>query len=523
MEISHKKYQSFLGIFSAIGFVFVALVTWQCGAGVSSDAARNLSAGESIAAGRGFVDMVGFTLLWWPPLYPLMLAGFKIATGASAFKIAWYLNALLYPMNIWLWGELLYRVFEKKTHYAMWSVALMVLSRSTLRVYANVFSEPIFLAFVLVFLFAAALYLEKTSRRALWLMTFMAALSFNLRYVGVVLIAVLGLLILYKEGWRALPRAVALGTLAFLPTGLWVYFHNYRQYGLWFGPRMTDQFFPLENVSLMLTKSFNWFVPLHPMLLPLLMRPWIILLAIFFVLVLINKKQNWAEWAKSIASNRYLMPSLLLTVLYLTMMAFTVNTIDHRDLSSDRYYVIIFPVLLAVLMMTLDKLILSHVNLPWPRIQMALGALFLFSLAYPIFSVQEYIRKALIYGEPTSYNVHNTVALANLPLFKAAHEIVDKDPNALLYSNYAPMTWFQFQRPMGTLPFQDASLPQIDKLAALKKDFSWWPPTLPVYIVWFTPNEYTHYAPPENLETIVDMQLLYQDENGQVFIVTGKK
>ena len=61
------------------------------------------------------------------------------------------------------------------------------------------------------------------------------------------------------------------------------------------------------------------------------------------------------------------------------------------------------------------------------------------------------------------------------------------------------------------------------KLAALRDKYSWWPGSDSAYIIWFTPNEYTYYAPPEDLSAIVDIKLLYQDEIGQLFYVTKKK
>lgn len=521
--ISHKRYRFFLGAIALAGFVFVVATTSQYGAGVSSDAVRILSTADNLAEGRGFFDMVGSPLLWWPPLYPLLLAGIKILTGLGVFEIAWYLNVILYPLNLWIWGELLYHIFEEKPVYAVLSTILMVLSRSTLRVYANVFSEPIFITFFLVFFLAAASYFEKTSYRALWLMTVAAGLGFFLRYVGIVLTTVLGILILYREGPRALARACAFCALTILPTGAWVYFHNYLHYGLLFGPRVVSQFLPFENVSLTLTKMFNWFIPLHPLLKPLLMHPWIILLTLFLLLLIINDRKKWSEWSWAILKNRYLAPSLLFAILYLILMTFTVNTIDHRDLTSDRYYVIILPVTLAILFTTLDLLVFNHLDLQSRRAQTTLAVVFAISLVYPVFSVQEYLRKALVQGEPSNYNIDNTAALANLQLFKVAHRIMDDDPSALLGSNYAPIAWFQFQRPMVTMPFQDTSLSQEQKLAALMEDYSWWPGDAPVYVIWFTPNEYVNYAPPENLKVIVDIELLYQNETGQIFYAKREK
>jgi len=73
----------------------VLLATSLYGAGVSADAAKNLSTAESLLAGRGFFDHSGGPLVYWPPLYPLVLAGISWLTGWDVFV---YL-----PLLNWAW------------------------------------------------------------------------------------------------------------------------------------------------------------------------------------------------------------------------------------------------------------------------------------------------------------------------------------------------------------------------------------------------------------------------------------
>ena len=69
------RFRIYLLVLSAIGVVLILLTTSKYGAGVSSDAARNLSTADSLLAGRGFVDMIGGPFVLWPPLYPAIMAG----------------------------------------------------------------------------------------------------------------------------------------------------------------------------------------------------------------------------------------------------------------------------------------------------------------------------------------------------------------------------------------------------------------------------------------------------------------
>jgi len=65
------KFKIYLMFLSLAGLGFILMVTHQYGAGVSSDAARNLATAESLLQGKGFVDMLGGPFVLWPPLYTL--------------------------------------------------------------------------------------------------------------------------------------------------------------------------------------------------------------------------------------------------------------------------------------------------------------------------------------------------------------------------------------------------------------------------------------------------------------------
>src|SRR5512143_1135157 len=181
------QFRIFLLALSAIGLILILLTTSKYGAGVSSDAARNLSTADSLLAGKGFVDMLGNPFVLWPPLYPLVLAGMSMLSGWDTFHAAWYLNVALYALNIWLGGWLLYRIFHEKAAYAVVGALMLLLSRSTMRIYANVASEPLFATFMLLFFLCAASYLRDGTRRMLWGMFVLAGLATLQRYLGVVL------------------------------------------------------------------------------------------------------------------------------------------------------------------------------------------------------------------------------------------------------------------------------------------------------------------------------------------------
>jgi hypothetical protein len=511
------KFQIYLFFLALIGLILILLTTSKYGAGVSSDAARNLSTADSLISRKGFVDMLGGAFILWPPLYPLVLAGLSLLTKWNTFQSAWYLNIFLYSLNLWLSGWLLYLIFKEKIYYAAIGALIILLSRSTLRIYANVASEPLFATFMLAFFFAAANYSKGSSVGALWLMFLTAGLATMQRYLGIVLFGIAGLVVLIKSGYRGFWQVVPPFLVSVAPLGAWIIFHNIPVSGTPFGPRDLGAMLPFENISLSLTKILWWFIPRLSYLDPLLLHPWIVLVIFALLLILINKRNDWFSCLRSLSS-RYVWPAVVFSLIYYFLLAFTVVTADHLDLTSDRYYVVILPVVLALLFITFDKLVISHINMSNRLVKYTVLGLLVVWFIYPVYSLQIYIKEALKLGEPTNYNIANSAQFREMSVVKAAQPILDKDPGAVIYSNYVNIVWFIYRHPVETLPFEDASLPDDQRLAGLKKYYPDWP-LHSGYVIWFTPNQYHHIAAPNELSAIADLKLLYKDKTGEIYFV----
>jgi hypothetical protein len=442
------------------------------------------------------------------------MAGMSLLTGLDTFRAAWYLNVALYALNIWLGGWLLYRIFRDKAGYAIVGAVMLLLSRSTLRIYANVASEPLFATFMLLFFLCTARYLQGGSRRMLWGMFALAGLATLQRYPGLALFGVAALAALCRERWRGVPHILAPALVSALPIAAWAFGHNLTISGAPFGPRDLGEMLPLQNISLSLTKILWWFVPRLTFTDPLLLRPWTVLLALAVLLILINRGKDWRNWLHRL-TGEYTWPLMLFSVVYFFLMAFTVVTADHLDLTSDRYYVVILPAAAALALITLDTLVLSHFR-GSSRAARYVPALLLLWFAYPLYSMQGYVREALVKGEPTNYNIANSAQFREMKVVKTAESMLADDPSSPLYTNYTNIVWFLFRHPVRTLPFQNEALPRERRLAELRQYYPNWPPERG-YIIWFTPNQYHHIASPDELATIANLQLIYSDKTGQIY------
>ena len=515
-----KKYQWYLGSLCLLGLAMIVTATWKYGAGVSSDAVRNLSTVDSLLAGRGFVDLNGNLLTWWPPLFPMLLYVLSLVTKADPFVIAWYINVLLFVVNIWLVGWFFWIVFREKPVYAVACGLVYTLSRSMLSLHANVSSDPLFITIMFVYFYLAAQYLQKPSSKWIWWLFILSGVSFLHRYPGIVFFALTGLLVLYREGFRPALKAIPQGVAGLLPSVAWILFFTYARTGTFFGPRAPEAMLPLANANQSLARMVHWFIPLYEPFAYVLLNPWMLLIPLLLVFLIFNHRQYWLDFGRAIVGNVYIAPYLLFSALYYVVMLFTVVTSDHKDVYSDRYYVILLPLVLVTICYVLEHLVFSHFTKTQSFIRYASAALFVLWLVYPLMSLQEYLRLSLENGEASSYNIQNTRTYRESKAIELGRDLLAKDPNAAMYSNYANVVWFVYRRPVKLLPTRNNKLSFSERIDYMEQKYPGWPNGRDGYVLWFKPNQIHYIAQPRELELMTHLELVYEDDEAALYRVT---
>jgi len=157
--------------------------------------------GRALSAGRGFVNLSGEATVFWPPGYPLFLAGIYKLFGGPDVKVALLFNALLSGGTVLLVYAIGRRAFDERT--AVLGAALVALFPSLIFLTGITLSETLFT--FLMFL-------------GVWLV-----IEADRRPNGLLFIPA-GLVV----GYAALTRGqAALLPLAFIP--FWgVFFHRWR-------------------------------------------------------------------------------------------------------------------------------------------------------------------------------------------------------------------------------------------------------------------------------------------------------
>ena len=508
----------FLSLLTLGAMILCALVIFRYGAGVASDSTKYLSVAQSLLDGNGLVDHRGLPLLSWPPLYSITLAGLGLLTGLDVFVAGGYLNVFLLGLNLFLSGVIFRRAFSEKPLYAYLATLFVFLSISSLRIHSGISSDPLYLTLTLGFLVAVHGYITKRSYHASAWMLLFSILAPLQRYVGLA-VAVTAEVVILVENRRSMKTFLrdgfVLGLFSIMPITWWLLVHNIMTYGsLWgtSGERTVDV---LKNTELALTKMLHWFVPYISFLMPILMRPLIILGTFALVLYLINRKKKGSgrSWIKAFTVPA-IYPSMLHAVIYFAAVALTIITDDHRDLFSDRYYVILLVPTAIFILITFDTLIAPHLR---PRPQQA-GYVMVFVLllwiVYPLYSIQEYLVRASTEGEPSGFNMYNNRTYHEMDIVAEMEKLRVSQPDATFYSNYTDAVWFYTRKPASTLPLKDVPSPV--------ESYAGWPFDKPGYIIWFEPNEYKHYLSPIKIAEFASVELIYEGEGGKIYYVRSR-
>ena len=515
-----KAFAFYLPAVSLLGMAFAFVVTFRYGAGLATDGARYLSTAENLIHGKGFIEYLGVPLTQFPPLYSILLAIIGFVTRADVFVIAQYLNILTFGLTIWLAGRFFRKLFPDNVLYAYIGSGVFVTSVSLLRMASNILSDLLFLALTIVILIAAANFMEDPSRRNLWTLGLLCAISPLLRYAGLTHILAASLIVLLahrKEWMKGIIRAGTFGLLTSLPTLLWVYFHNYLQTGILFGTRLPPN--PQGNLQTTTEKAVHWFVPYS---VTDRIPEWLIIVLLLLVLFTGNRVADWKRWGRQIVNSKFL-PNLIFLFLYVNVLIFNVSYSEVRWRFMDRIHIILLPSLLAIGFVTFRELLPFYLRrFSTKTLQTAALIVFVLWLAYPLNGIQETLRSAYYNGETSEYNIYNTRAQHE----SGIREFVESLPftsEDKIYSNYEPVAWFYARRTILKLPQGPVSPEPPDPDEALKNYPDWPGEDGAGYVIWMKKLGFKEYVlSPEQLTSKANFELLFFSKQGDVYRITPK-
>jgi hypothetical protein len=200
--ISFKK--NIDSLFAAfMGAVLVLLFTHHAGIGISPDSIVYTSAARALNEGKGFTQFDNTPLIIFPVFYPGFLGVIQFIIRVDVIQSAPYLNAFIFATVIFISGCMLETV--NHTKWLKWIIlSLIAFSPGLLEIYSMLWSETLFIAEILIFVWLCKKYFSAYSLKHLILLGLITAITCDTRYAGISVVATGGILILvdHDRKWK---------------------------------------------------------------------------------------------------------------------------------------------------------------------------------------------------------------------------------------------------------------------------------------------------------------------------------
>ena len=189
-----KNYDALLA--AIIGFAVVLLFTHYGGIGISPDSIMYTSVARNMNEGKWLLGYDNKPMILFPVLYPIFLGVIMFITRLDVLVFATVLNGILFATVIYLSGCIMQKFTTTSRLYKAFVLLIIILCPCLTDVYSMLWSETLFVFWVIVFFIFIHKYLQNTSIKNLLFISCIAALTCITRYAGVTIIGTGGLLIL---------------------------------------------------------------------------------------------------------------------------------------------------------------------------------------------------------------------------------------------------------------------------------------------------------------------------------------
>lgn len=207
----------------------VLLRTSFHGIGLNNDSINFIGLARNILAGNGMVEVLTTDTgernpyVLWGPLYSLLLTAFSFGVF-DPYNVAAPLNAAILGLTVFAVGYYLKGRLASRFVF-LWAAVAVASSLPLIWMASFAMSDALFILMTALALIYCDKFLGdgKTSS-LIWTAAF-SALAWQTRYVGLALLATIGLLLLFQRDVETLLRAIRVlvySLIVVLPMGLWV-------------------------------------------------------------------------------------------------------------------------------------------------------------------------------------------------------------------------------------------------------------------------------------------------------------
>lgn len=274
------QFSVLLGIIAVAGAGLILVREINYGVGLGDDSVEYISVANSLLEGEGFTRYYGGTLIRFPPLYPMLLAGLSLFS-LDPLDIAGPLNAVLFGLTIFVVGRWLQQRLTSPL-LALWGCLILMFSIPIADVTSRAMSEPAYILLSILALIQADNYIHKGTPSALISAAILSALACMTRFAGFSIVAIVVLMIILRRDITSkdkIRHTVMYSLVALVPVLIWMV-RTYITYGTFAGNRTFEPY----SLSLVLEFLYSEVILQgDPIWLFLPIVPLVIVLASFYI------------------------------------------------------------------------------------------------------------------------------------------------------------------------------------------------------------------------------------------------
>lgn len=505
------KYKLFLVLLSVIGACIALFATSQYGAGISPDSIGYIATARHLADGIGFITYNNAPLLLQPPLYPAILGIIDFVFGVDPWASANFVSAIFFGLALYISGLLFLKNLSPSL--AFLGTAALLVSTPLIKVTFMAWSEPPFVSFVALYLFALPMYLEKKNIKFLLLLSLSVVLACLTRYIGVVLVltGIISILIIQHDSLKTkLSHAFIFAFISILPLSVWIG-RNYILSKTMFGPRSPSLHSLSDNIRYTFDTILQWYVPSRIVY----SRPILMLLGLI-VGFLIGAVFVWAKTPITtlLKQTRPFVIFMLLLIFGYTGFLIISSTTTHYDTIDDRLLspiVIPTTLLLFSVIEILSKQIKEH--FPTKLVELLLTAGIVLWLIYPARATV--LNVATQFQEGCGYSARSW---RNSQTIQYIHE--NNLSNCTVYSNGADVIYLFLNINVKSVPSKSSGANTIPDISSLENNF---PQESKACLIWFNHLKWrTYFFTPDELLSVTKLEQSIQLDDGTIYIVARK-
>lgn len=497
-----KRWLAGLALFLTFSALF-AIAPY--GAGVARDSVEYLATGMHVAQGRGFVTFDDTPFRFWPPLYPLLLAGLTVFP-LDPFLTGGWVNALLLGVSVYLSGLLFMEIFPRRRWLGILGAGLLGISRPLFLLSIHLLSDLLFMVLVLAFLWVVP---SMNKMRGVLLAGVLAGLAWLDRYIGALLLPLGAGWVVFFSGvsWRKrLERMGFFLLVSALPMSFWMV-RNLRLFGHPFGAPPPARRTLIENFEAGLTEIRLWIFPEGF----LSVWGWLgCFLLLFGALTLLVRwrRRELAGRAGILAGWLALWGAGYFAFLLISSVQADITRLDARLMAP------IYPAFLLLILAGLDGL--AGVLKRWRHVSLLVPLMV--GLLWGIPSVSQWgniLQQTRTYGAPL-FNYLNAPEFrqSGVTAYLQSAGVPEGQP---LYSNYPAAVFLYTRHTCSGSPW--SRHPHY----AIEYPLEQYLPDFPVgetgVLIWYEAGVHTHYYAPEDLARLYVLDALYKGEDGGVYLI----